>query len=59
MKATIIILIFAVAIAFVVAESDIVELIIATKVIAAGIIYGGCKLYDHWEQELNQPVKED
>jgi uncharacterized membrane protein len=58
-KPIIIILLFAIAIAFAMAESDNIQLLIATKVIAAGIIYGTCRLYDKWEPELNQPVKED
>jgi hypothetical protein len=57
MKPIIIIALFAVAIAFAMAESDSIQLLIATKVIAAAIIYGTCKLYDRWEKELNQPVQ--
>lgn len=56
-KATIIILIFAVAIAFVAAESESITLFITTKVIAAGVLWCGCKLYNRWEPELNKPVQ--
>lgn len=48
MKPIIIIALFAVAIAFAMAESDNTALFLATKAIAAGIIYGTCRLYDRW-----------